>query len=125
MPEWLHRARGIFCVMPGLAAGIHDRRISPAMAPFGGYAARTRLKKLATLASRSCARADRRSVQPPISSIAAADWFVACSTDLISSDARAVLPAAVWMLLAISRVVAPCWSTAAAIDVETDVSSWM
>ena len=36
-----------------------------------------------------------------------------------------MLPAAVWMLLAISRVVAPCSSTAAAIEVETEVSSWM
>jgi hypothetical protein len=51
--------------------------------------------------------------------------LAACSTDLISTDARAVLPAAVWMLLAISRVVAACSSTAAAIEVETEVSSWM
>jgi len=59
------------------------------------HAARTRLKKVATFASRSLARADSRAVQLVISPTAATPRVTASSTELISVDARAVCPAAV------------------------------
>src|ERR1700684_1390884 len=77
-------------------------------------AARTRVKKLATLVSRSFAHEDRRAVHAVMSSTAATFRVTASSTELISVDACAVWPAAVLTLSAISRVVAPCCCTAAA-----------
>ena len=61
---------------------------------WGRYAARTRVKKVPTFASRSLARADSRSVQLVISPTAAPARLTASSTELISTDARAVWPAA-------------------------------
>ena len=60
-----------------------------------GQAARTRLKKLATFASRSLARADSRAVHAVISSTAVAPCVTTVSTELISVEASAVWLAAV------------------------------
>ena len=54
------------------------------------YAARTREKNVATLVSRSLARADNCAVHCVMSSMAAAPLATACSTESISVEARAV-----------------------------------
>ena len=89
-------------------------------------AARTRWKKPATLASRSCARADSRSVQPPISPTAAAR-LAGRLLDRLDLDrgARRVAGRGLRCCRRSRGWWRPAASTAAAIEVETVVSSWM
>src|SRR5580704_5496707 len=85
-------------------------------------AARTRLKNVTTLDFSSCAREDICADKFAISLKAAALRPAACSTDEISVEALAVYCEAVCILVAISRVVVACSSTADAMTVALAVS---
>ena len=83
------------------------------------------VKKVATLVSRSWARADSRAVQVVISPTAPAPRVTASAAEPISLEACEVWPAASWMLSAMALVVAACSCTADAMLVDTPVNSPM
>jgi len=86
-------------------------------------AARKRLKNLASLLSRSWARAESRVVQPLISPTAVAPSWAARPTGFRSMPARYCPPPSGCCRM--PRVVIACCSTAAEIAVATAINSWM